>query len=291
MDLKSLAMGLGFALMWSSAFTAARIIVTDAPPMTALVFRFLISGLVGVALARAMGQSWRLSRKQWTAVLIFGLCQNALYLGLNFYAMQTVQASLAAVIGSTMPLLVAAANWLVFRERLPVVGVMGVIAGFIGVAIIMSARISGGTDPFAIFLCVIAAVALAYATLTVRNASSGGNLLMVVGLQLLVGSAILAGPAFVFEPWDVAWSYELVVAFLYTTLIPGLAATWVWFRLVGRIGATRAATYHFLNPFFGVAIAAVLLGEALGPRDLLGVAIIMGGILAVQLSRQKTRAP
>ncbi|MEO1000869.1 MAG: DMT family transporter, partial [Pseudomonadota bacterium] len=75
--------------------------------------------------------------------------------------------------------------------------------------------------------------------------------------------------------------------FTYTTIVPGLLATIVWFALVRRIGATRAATFHFLNPFLGVAIAAAILGEALGARDVLGVAVIMGGILAVQLSRTR----
>ena len=78
----------------------------------------------------------------------------------------------------------------------------------------------------------------------------------------------------------------LIIAFIYTTLAPGLFATWVWFKLVERIGAVRAATFHFLNPFFGVAIAAVLLGERLGLYDIAGVIIIAVGILTVQLSRQ-----
>ena len=79
---------------------------------------------------------------------------------------------------------------------------------------------------------------------------------------------------------------ELIAAFIYTTLAPGLLATWIWFALVQRIGAFRAATFHFLNPFFGVAVAAVMLGERLGLRDVIGVLIITFGILAVQLSRQ-----
>jgi drug/metabolite transporter (DMT)-like permease len=57
--------------------------------------------------------------------------------------------------------------------------------------------------------------------------------------------------------------------------------------LVDRIGTVKAATFHFLNPFFGVAIAAMFLSEKLGPLDLVGVIIITGGILAVQLSKQK----
>ena len=79
------------------------------------------------------------------------------------------------------------------------------------------------------------------------------------------------------------------LAFIYTTLIPGLAATWVWFLLVNRIGAVRAATFHFLTPPFGVAVAAWLLGERMGPLDLIGVVVVAAGILAVQLAKQPAR--
>jgi drug/metabolite transporter (DMT)-like permease len=286
MDVRALAMGLVFALIWSSAFTSARIIVEAAPPLAALSIRFFLSGLIGIGIAWALGQSMRLSRGQWRSVIIFGLCQNALYLGLNFVAMQTVEASLAAIIASTMPLLVAAANWGIFRERLPVSGIVGLLAGFAGVALIMAQRLGGGADLFGVILCLIGAVALTVATLAVRSASSGGgNLMMVVGLQMIVGSVILLPLAVLLESWTVAWSPAFVAAFAYTTLFPGLLATFIWFLLVGRIGATRAATYHFLNPFFGVVIAAIILSEALTWIDVVGVTIVAIGILMVQRAR------
>lgn len=287
MDIRAIGMGLAFAFMWSSAFSSARIIVADAPPLTALAIRFLISGFIGVALAGALGQTLRLTRSQWRATIIFGICQNALYLGLNFVAMQWIEAGLAAIIASTMPLLVALAGWVVLGERLPLLGIVGLVAGFAGVAIIMGARISAGVDLFGVMLCGIGVLALTFATLSVRGASSGGNVLMIVGLQMLVGSVVLSGFAFALEEWQVTWSWKLVAAFAYTTLVPGLAATWVWFRLVNRIGAVKAATFHFLNPFLGVAVAAVLLSESLAATDLIGIAVIMAGILAVQLSKQK----
>jgi len=290
MDIRALFMGLAFAFMWSSAFTSARIIVADAPPLTALAIRFLISGLIGVGIALALGQTWRLTRGQWRATVVFGICQNALYLGLNFVAMQTIEASLAAIIASTLPLLVALVSWLVFRETLRPLGVAGLVAGFAGVALIMGSRLSGGVDIYGVVLCVLGVLALTLATMSVRGASSGGNVLMIVGLQMLIGSAVLSAVAVSTEEWSVTWSWQLGAAFAYTTLVPGLAATVVWFMLVNRIGATRAATFHFLNPFFGVAIAALLLGERLGPLDLIGVGIVMFGILAVQLSRQRPAA-
>jgi drug/metabolite transporter (DMT)-like permease len=288
MDIRALLAGLLFALIWSSAFTSARIIVEAAPPVTALAIRFLLSGLIGVGIALAMGQGMRLTRPQWRAVVIFGICQNALYLGLNFVAMQWVEASLAAIIASTMPLLVAAATWGLFRDKLPPLGLAGLAAGFFGVGLIMIQRLGGGADGLGVVLCLVAAVALTVATLSVRGAASGvGSLMMIVGLQMLVGAAALAPVAILTETWVVDWSTPLVVAFVYTTLMPGLLATLIWFWLVGRIGPTRAATFHFLNPVFGVAIAAVLLGERLSWVDALGVAIVAAGILAVQLSRAK----
>ena len=287
MDFRSILMGMAFVIMWSSAFTSARMIVADAPPLTALALRFLLSGLIGVGLARLMGQSWHLTRSQWRATAVFGLCQNALYLGLNFIAMQNVEASLAAIIASTMPLLVALAGLVVFGERIQPLGFAGLIAGVIGVSLIMGARFQGGVDGLGITLCTLGVISLTVATLAMRGASASGNFLMVVGLQMLVGSAVLAVPAILLEPFSVNWNLRLIAAFTYTTLVPGLAATLVWFMLVDRIGTVKAATFHFLNPFFGVAIAAMFLSEKLGPLDLVGVIIITGGILAVQLSKQK----
>jgi drug/metabolite transporter (DMT)-like permease len=286
-DSKAILMGLAFGFMWASAFTSARVIVQYAPPFYALAFRFLLSGIIGVMLARMMGQSWHLTRRQWGAVIVFGIMQNALYLGLNFVAMQTIEASLASIVASTMPLLVGLARWIIFGERLPLFGIAGLLAGALGVALIMGARLQGEFDLYGLGLVVIAVIALTVATMSMRGASSGGNFLMIVGLQMLVGSAILWIPALVFETFVVDWTWQLGVAFTYTVFVPGLAATLIWFYLVDRIGATPAAVFHFLTPFFGVLVAAVLLGEELGSMDIFGVLIITVGILAVQLSKQK----
>ena len=90
-DATALLLGLIFAFAWSSAFTSARIIVSEAPPLLSLSLRFAISGVIGLALAFALGQRLRLTPLVLRSVLVFGLCQNALYLGLNFVAMQWIE--------------------------------------------------------------------------------------------------------------------------------------------------------------------------------------------------------
>ncbi len=286
MDIRALLMGLSFVLMWSSAFTSARIAVAYASPLLLLSLRFLISGLLAMAIARMLGQRIRLTGKQWLAVALFGVLQNGVYLGANFVAMQWIEAGLAAIIASLLPLLVALLSWIIFREKLSWLGFAGLAAGLAGVLVIMSARLSGGADIIGVLLAFIGVGALSLATLLVRGAVSSGNVLMVVGLQMLVASAVLFPASLLFETLRVDWTWQLGLAFTYTTLVPGVLATLIWFLLVDRIGAIRATSFHFLNPFFGVAIAAIVVGESLSAQDLFGVVIISLGIIAVQMSRR-----
>lgn len=287
MDRMALAMGVAFSIMWSSAFATARILMEGAPPFLTLAGRFAISGAIAVLIARALGQSWRQNRATWRSVVVFGLCQNAVYLGLNFVAMQRIEASLAAIIASAMPLIVAALAWVWRGEKMTPLGMAGLIAGVFGVALIMGTRISGGADAMMVLLCIIGAGALAVATLTVSSAAQGGNLLMVVGLQMWVGAVTLGVISALTESPVIAHSPVLWAAFAYQLLIPGLAATLLWFTLVQRVGAIKASAFHFLNPAFGVIIAAALLGERIGLMDIIGVLIAALGILAVQMSRMQ----
>ena len=90
------------------------------------------------------------------------------------------------------------------------------------------------------------------------------------------------------ESYTIDLNVTLLLAFTYSTLVAGLVATVVWFWLVNEIGAVKAATFHFLNPFFGVSIAAFILGESLSLSDYFGVLMVTLGILLVQTSREST---
>lgn len=283
-DWKGLGLGVLFAAMWSSAFTSSHIVVQYWPPFLVLSVRFLLSGLLALGIGFALGQRIRLTAQEWRLVVVFGLCQNALYLGLFHYAMQTVEAGVAAIIASSLPLCVAALGRIFLGQRLRPLALAGLVAGFVGVLVIMLARLGHGLDLRGTVVCMVGVTALAVATLTLRGAAAGGNLWIVIGLQMLVGAAALLPASLAFETWTVSTPPRFVAALAYSVFVSGLAATMVWFVLVRRIGATRAATFHFLNPFLGVATAALVLGERVTPRDIVGVAIIMAGILAVQIS-------
>ena len=288
MSPKALILGLMFAFIWSSAFTSARVLVSHAPPLGALSLRFFFSGIIALIIAIWLRQNFKLTKNQLHATIIFGICQNTIYLGLNFVAMQWIEASLAAIIASSMPLLVALLGWLFLGQRLSIMGVAGLGIGFLGVTLIMGFRLNTGISELGLIYCFLGALALSIATLAVRNTNSEGNLMVIVGYQMLIGGASLSIFSIMLETYIIVFNWTLLVAFVYATLVPGLIATVIWFWLVNEIGAVKAATFHFLNPFFGVSIAAVILSEPLGVSDYLGVLIVTIGILLVQTSKQSS---
>ena len=75
------------------------------------------------------------------------------------------------------------------------------------------------------------------------------------------------------------------MSFLYTTIFPGLIATLIWFKLLFFVGPIKAAAFHFLNPFFGVLIAHLILSEQLIWQQIVGVLFVVVSILLLQLSK------
>jgi drug/metabolite transporter (DMT)-like permease len=285
----TLVMGVGFALIWSSAFSVGKVLVEALPPFGVSAARFATSALLAGGLALALGQRPPRGRAAWRAIVVLGLCQNAVYLGFFFNAMTMIPAGLAAILASTMPLVVATLAALFLGERLTATRALGLGLGFGGVVWIMAARLAGGIEPAGVAIALCGVMGLAVATLTVKRGGFGAGLLMVVACQMAVGAAGCAVLAAVFEPLALpaptVLSPAILAAFAFQVLVPGIGATLLWFALVGRVSAAGASSFHFLNPAFGVGFAWALLGEPVGARDAAGVALVALGILIVNRAR------
>src|SRR3954468_22255247 len=84
-----------FCLLWSFAFVAGKIGVTDCPPLILLAARFSLAGILLLGVAGRLGELW--SSLAWRNSPIFAILDvtnNALYLGLGYTGLQTVSAGL-----------------------------------------------------------------------------------------------------------------------------------------------------------------------------------------------------
>src|SRR5258708_29971498 len=92
-----------FCLLWSFAFVAGKIGVTDCPPLILLTLRFSLAGVLILGLAALRSEEWSLSWRDAAVFGVLGVANNALYLGLGYTGLQTVSAGLGGLVVSANP--------------------------------------------------------------------------------------------------------------------------------------------------------------------------------------------
>jgi len=280
-----------FCLIWSFAFIAGKIGVTDCPPLILLAARFSLAGILILGISVLRRDSWSMS---WRDVLVFailGIANNALYLGLGYTGLKTVSAGLGALIVSANPVFTAAFAALFLGEQLTARKVTGLLLGIVGVSFIVWHRMSVGTDSLHGIMFTLASLASIVAgTILFKVLSPKGSLWIGNGIQNLAAGLVLVPFAFTLaDVGDIVPSARLLEAFAFLTLGGSILGYLLWFHLLKVCGATAASAYHFLMPPLGMLFAWMVLGEHVEIRDLVGIVPVALGIYLV--TRPAAAAP
>ena len=270
-----------FCLLWSFAFVAGKIGVTDCPPLILLAARFSLAGVLILGITALRGEAWSsLTWRDAGVFAILGVANNALYLGLGYTGLQTVSAGLGGLIVSANPVFTAMLAAAFLGEALTLRKVMGLLLGIAGVGFIVWHRMSVGTDDWHGILFTLASLASIVAgTILFKVLAPKGSLWVGNGVQNLSAGIVLLPFAFTLaDVGDIVPSARLLGAFAFLVLGGSILAYLLWFHLLKVCGATAASAYHFLMPPLGMLFAFLVLGEHVEFRDLLGIAPIALGI-------------
>ena len=250
----------------------------------------MLTGTIGILINNIFFGKIKLNNNDWKFILLFGICQNTLYLGLNFLAMDKIDAYLAVIVASLLPIFVAIISFFLKKDKIHFLSVIGIIVGFFGCSIILAPKITVNLNLYGLSLCLIAVIALAMATLIIKDGfSKKEQLLPFVSIQMIVGGLPLLLLSFLFEEWIINFSNSFIIAFIYTCFFPGLIATMIWFNLVKRIGVIMASSFHFLTPPTGVIIAYIVLNERININDIIGIIFITIALTIIHQAKKKTK--
>ena len=273
-----------FCLLWSFAFVAGKIGVTDCPPLILLTARFSLAGILILGITALRGEAW--SSLTWRDAAIFavlGVANNALYLGLGYTGLQTVSAGVGGLIVSANPVFTAVLAAVFLGEALTWRKVIGLLLGIAGVSFIVWHRMSVGTDRWDGIVFTLASLASIVAgTILFKVLAPKGSLWVGNGVQNLAAGVVLLPFAFTLaDVGDIVPSTRLFAAFAFLVLGGSILAYLLWFHLLKVCGATAASAYHFLMPPLGMLFAFLVLGEHVETRDLLGIVPVALGIYLV----------
>lgn len=284
-------------LFWGGNVVAAKLVVGEIDPFLLLASRCVGATLFILPFAwRYLRADWPVIRRTWPLLMAYGAIGYALFNVLLYVGLSTTTGVNAAIVQAALPMMILAANFIVFRTRVKLLQIAGVIIAISGVMLtathgdlgrILSLDINIG-DGFVILAC------LAYTAYTLALkfrpdvhmmsfmavAFTGACITGVVMLQLFGGG--IGQFATIPQMSPTVW---LVI--LYVMIFPSMFSQIAYARGVELVGANRAAPSHNLIPVFGTVGSVLILGERLELYHYLAATIIVGGIVLAEWAARR----
>ena len=268
-----------------STVVASRIIAAGLPPFTAAALRFALAVPVFLALMRWRGVRLRRPDRHDAALLALqALCGSVGYAVLLTAGLRTASAADAGVITGSLPAVVALVGVLLLRERIGPAQWAAIGLASVGVAIVEfgGARAATGAAPAlgggALVLAAVGCEAL-FLLLNKRLHVAVAPLAQST-LMCALGLAFTAVPALFEQAWRHPVDTPALLGVLYYALVPTVGGYLLWYAGTERAAAGRAALYTAVLPLSALALASLVLGEPIGPRQLVGAACVLVAIVA-----------
>ena len=281
---KDLALLVSLATLWAASYTFIRIAVVTIPPLTLIAARTVIAGLILLAIIRWRGLAMPRDGGTWQRFLFQAACNSVLPFTLIAWGQQTTNASLATILGSTSPIFIFLLTVLVTRhERVTGRKLFGVVAGVVGICLILGYQALGGLGRELWSQLAILSSAVSYAVAAIYGRRFGGlDPLLPAAGSLLCGAVVLIPLSLLIDqPWTLAPSAASVLAMLGLAVFSTALALVIYFRLLQTLGSLGTSAQAYLRVPIGVALGVLFLGERMPPSAWLGLVCVIAGVIAM----------
>jgi O-acetylserine/cysteine efflux transporter len=261
--------------IWGVNFVAIETGLDHFPPLLFNALRFTLAAFPAIFFAGRPQVPWR-----W--IVATGLILGVVKFSLLFAGMAAgMPAGLSSLVLQSQAVFTVVFAVLLLRERPRRRQIGGLVVAAAGVGVVATGM---GANLGAFLLIIGAAAAWALSNIVTRKAAPPDTLRFMVWASavasgpLIVLSLLIDGPSADVSALR-AIDGEAVMALLWVALISTLAGFAGWGFLLRRYGAATVAPFSMLVPFFGIASAALVLGEPIHAVDMAGGALVIGGIL------------
>jgi drug/metabolite transporter (DMT)-like permease len=278
-------------VVWGSTYLAIRMVVHGLPPALAAGSRFVIAGLIMLAIARLRGIAVPRGWNGWRTTVITAVLMLVGGNGLVTWSEQWVPSNQAALIVATAALWIAGLGTLGPKgQKLGTTSIAGLVVGFVGVAVLVGEGLSHtGTSLPAYAALLFSPICWAAGSVYGMRYPATCGPLMNSALQMLVAGVILSVIGLAMgETQRWTWDADALWALLYLIIAGSCIAYGAYVYLVGEVSPAQLATYAYVNPAIAVLIGWWLADEQLSRMQWLGTLIILAGVaLAVMPKRPK----
>ena len=272
------------SVLWGGSFFFNKLTVAEWPPFAVVQVRVGLAAIALLLAVRIAGQSMAVGRELWLAFFGMGILNNLIPFSLFLWGQQQIASGLASILNATTPIFAVLVMHCFGNEKATGLKLGGVLAGLVGVAILMGPdAISGlGSNLAAQIACILAAVSYAFSGLLGRRFRGVSPLVAATG-QLSASTLMMIPIVFVMHPpWTLPIpSQTAFLALVGLALISTALAYLLFFRIMRTAGPSNVMLVTFLIPVSAILLGSSLLGEALLPRHFAGMAAIFVGLALI----------
>ncbi len=269
-------------VVWAANFVVVKSAIASAPPIGFAFVRFLLAGLVLLAILRLREGSVRLPREVIVPLAILGGLGFGVYQVLWATGLTVTTAGTSALIVATTPIWTVLVAIAIRTEAPHPARFVGAAVGFAGVALVVAARglDVSGTSPGDLLTLAAAVCWGSYLALSAPLLATQSPLRLTTW-AILFGTAVMAIPGGVqLAAAGSEWVTPAALAALaYSGIVAGGLANVLIFRAIALVGASRVANLQLLVPALTVLLAAAVLGEPILVGQVVGGIVIVAGIL------------
>ena len=283
-----------FVLLWSTGFVGAKYILPYAEPFVFLTIRYFFATLILVLIAKAMGESLRITWPQVKQSMLVSVFLHVIYIGGVFYAVFIdIPAGVTAVIVSLQPILVSVLAIPLLGEKLSYRQVFGLLLGFVGILFLLSPKLlegdlSTGFSTLGIICCVIALLGTTIGYLLQKKGGADIPFLAGTAVQFATSTVIFALASVIFEPLKVNITLEFVLALSWIVLALSIGSIFLLFYLLRNDSASSVSSLYYLVPPLAAVQAYFFFDERIKGIGLVGMALAALGTLIVTRNSKTT---
>ena len=265
------------AALWGGSFLFMRYAVPDFGVVPLIWLRVALASICLLPLLLLKRQFGAL-RRQAGALTIMSLFNSGLPFLLIAWATLSITAGLASIMNAMTPVFTALIGALWLGDRLDGRRSLGLLLGLAGVALLAAdkADFRPGGSGWAIVAMLLATACYGFAANHTRRYLQGVPALVNATGTQLVSALVLLPPALWSWPERMPGLGPWLAALVLGVACSALAYV-LFFRLIARVGASRAVTVTFLVPVFGTLWGALFLGEPVTASMLAGGAVVLLG--------------
>jgi drug/metabolite transporter (DMT)-like permease len=277
---------LGF--FWGSSYLFIKIGVdAGLTPFTLIAARLFLGFVLLAGVVVVAREALPRSPRMYGHLLVMAILSVALPFSLITWAEQSVDSTLAATLNASVPLFVIPiAAMVLIDEKITLNKVVGVVVGFIGVAILVGfdPGVMDGTNVLPALALIGSSISYAAGGVYARRFARGLRPMIPAVVQVGFALLITAALALVFEsPIRFPGGFDAILAVVWLGLLGSGVAYLVFFQLLRDWGATRTSLVAYLLPVYGIALGALVLSESVDTRLVLGTLLVIAGIALVNL--------